>query len=64
MVNKPKMTFSAHRNPRSRALIDGYDLEYVGDKYWPVQAGLEVRAYWIPKFFIPPIRRYSNTLFE
>jgi 4,5-dihydroxyphthalate decarboxylase len=36
---KPKITFSTNPNPRNRALIermipvDGYDLEYVGDKY-------------------------------
>lgn len=39
--NKPRVTFSTNRNPRNRALIDGviqidgYDLEYVGDKYSP-----------------------------
>ena len=39
MVTKPKITFSTNPNPRNRALIDGlipiegYDLEYVGDKY-------------------------------
>jgi 4,5-dihydroxyphthalate decarboxylase len=41
MANKPKVTFSTNPNPRNRALIDGliqvegYDLEYVGDKYSP-----------------------------
>ncbi len=41
MANKPKITFSTNPNPRNRALIDGeiqidgYDLEYVGDKYSP-----------------------------
>jgi len=39
MPTKPKITFSTNPNPRNRALIegmipiDGYDLEYVGDKY-------------------------------
>lgn len=39
MVTKPKITFSTNPNPRNRALIEGlipiegYDLEYVGDKY-------------------------------
>ena len=39
MADKPKITFSTNPNPRNRALIDGlipidgYDLEYVGDKY-------------------------------
>ena len=39
MAAKPKITFSTNPNPRNRALIDGlipidgYDLEYVGDKY-------------------------------
>ncbi|HEX7230610.1 MAG TPA: hypothetical protein VF452_09465 [Candidatus Binatia bacterium] len=41
MPGKPKITFSTNPNPRNRALIegmipiDGYDLEYVGDKYSP-----------------------------
>ena len=41
MANRPKITFSTNPNPRNRALIDGliaidgYDLEYVGDKYSP-----------------------------
>ena len=41
MPGKPKITFSTNPNPRNRALIeglvsvDGYDLEYVGDKYTP-----------------------------
>ena len=41
MSNKPKITFATNPNPRNRALIDGlisidgYDLEYVGDKYTP-----------------------------
>ena len=41
MAHKPKITFSTNPNPRNRALIDGsiaidgYDLEYVGDKYSP-----------------------------
>jgi hypothetical protein len=41
MADKPKITFSTNPNPRNRALIDGsvqidgYDLEYVGDKYTP-----------------------------
>ena len=39
MAEKPKITFSTNPNARNRALIDGlipidgYDLEYVGDKY-------------------------------
>jgi 4,5-dihydroxyphthalate decarboxylase len=39
MADRPKITFSTNPNPRNRALIDGlipidgYDLEYVGDKY-------------------------------
>jgi len=39
MATKPKITFSTNPNPRNRALIegmipiDGYDFEYVGDKY-------------------------------
>src|SRR5258707_1470689 len=39
MAAKPKIMFSTNPNPRNRALIDGlipidgYDLEYVGDKY-------------------------------
>ena len=39
MPDKPKITFSTNPNARNRALIDGlipidgYDLEYVGDKY-------------------------------
>jgi 4,5-dihydroxyphthalate decarboxylase len=39
MADKPKITFSTNPNPRNRALIDGlipidgYDLEYVGDRY-------------------------------
>jgi 4,5-dihydroxyphthalate decarboxylase len=39
MATKPKITFSTNPNPRNRALIEGripiegYDLEYVGDKY-------------------------------
>lgn len=39
MVTKPKITFSTNPNPRNRALIEGlipiegYGLEYVGDKY-------------------------------
>jgi 4,5-dihydroxyphthalate decarboxylase len=39
MAGKPRITFSTNPNPRNRALIDGliqidgYDLEYVGDKY-------------------------------
>jgi 4,5-dihydroxyphthalate decarboxylase len=41
MANKPKITFSTNPNPRNRALIDGlvaldgYELNYVGDKYTP-----------------------------
>jgi len=41
MADKPKIIFSTNPNPRNRALIDGlipidgYDLEYVGDKYSP-----------------------------
>ncbi len=41
MSDRPKITFSTNPNPRNRALIegmipiDGYDLEYVGDKYSP-----------------------------
>jgi 4,5-dihydroxyphthalate decarboxylase len=41
MANKPRITFSTNPNPRNRALIDGlipvdgYELEYVGDKYTP-----------------------------
>lgn len=41
MTSKAKITFSTNPNPRNRALIDGsvqldgYDLEYVGDKYSP-----------------------------
>jgi len=41
MANKPRITFSTNPHPRNRALIDGlipidgYDLEYVGDKYSP-----------------------------
>src|SRR5262245_41534518 len=41
MADKPKITFSTNPNPRNRALIDGritldgYDFEYVGDKYTP-----------------------------
>ncbi|MDH3446192.1 MAG: hypothetical protein OEN50_19885 [Deltaproteobacteria bacterium] len=41
MATKPKITFSTNPNPRNRALIDGlipidgYDFEYVGDKYSP-----------------------------
>jgi 4,5-dihydroxyphthalate decarboxylase len=41
MAEKPKIIFSTNPNPRNRALIDGlialdgYDLEYVGDKYTP-----------------------------
>src|SRR5688572_21833825 len=41
LMDKPKITFSTNPNPRNRALIDGlvpidgYDLEYVGDKYTP-----------------------------
>ena len=41
MAAKSKITFSTNPNPRNRALIeglvpvDGYDLEYVGDKYTP-----------------------------
>ena len=41
MANKPKITFATNPNPRNRALIDGlisidgYDFEYVGDKYTP-----------------------------
>jgi 4,5-dihydroxyphthalate decarboxylase len=41
MAAKPKITFATNPNPRNRALIDGliqldgYDLEYVGDKYSP-----------------------------
>ena len=41
MASKPKIAFSTNPNPRNRALIDGlisldgYDLEYVGDKYTP-----------------------------
>ena len=41
MADKPKITFSTNPNPRNRALIDGlvpiegYELEYVGDKYTP-----------------------------
>jgi hypothetical protein len=53
-VKKPKITFSVRSNPYSRALIDGNDLEYVGDQYWPVQPGLEVIVHWKPKFSITP----------
>lgn len=41
MALKPKITFSTNPNPRNKALIDGsvrldgYDFEYVGDKYTP-----------------------------
>jgi len=41
MAHKPTITFSTNPNPRNRALIDGlipidgYDLQYVGDKYTP-----------------------------
>ena len=41
MAVKPKITFATNPNPRNRALIDGlipldgYDFEYVGDKYTP-----------------------------
>jgi 4,5-dihydroxyphthalate decarboxylase len=41
MAIKPKIMFATNPNPRNRALIDGliqidgYDLEYVGDKYSP-----------------------------
>ncbi len=41
MAEKPKITFSTNPHARNRALIDGtiqldgYDLEYVGDKYTP-----------------------------
>jgi hypothetical protein len=41
MANKAKITFATNPNPRNRALIDGripldgYDFEYVGDKYTP-----------------------------
>jgi 4,5-dihydroxyphthalate decarboxylase len=41
MPNKPRITFSTNPNPRNRALIDGsvqidgYDFDYVGDKYSP-----------------------------
>jgi 4,5-dihydroxyphthalate decarboxylase len=41
MADKPRITFSTNPNPRNRALIDGlipiegYELEYVGDKYSP-----------------------------
>ena len=41
MADKPKITFATNPNPRNRALIDGliqldgYELEYVGDKYTP-----------------------------
>lgn len=41
MAAKPRITFATNPNPRNRALIDGlisidgYDLEYVGDKYTP-----------------------------
>ena len=41
MAGRPKITFSTNPNPRNRALIDGlvpldgYALEYVGDKYTP-----------------------------
>lgn len=41
MASKPKVIFSTNPNPRNRALIDGlisidgYELEYVGDKYTP-----------------------------
>ncbi len=41
MANKPKITFATNPNPRNRAVIegliplDGYDFEYVGDKYTP-----------------------------
>jgi 4,5-dihydroxyphthalate decarboxylase len=41
MASKPRITFSTNPNARNRALIDGlipiegYELEYVGDKYTP-----------------------------
>jgi 4,5-dihydroxyphthalate decarboxylase len=41
MANKPRISFSSNPNARNRALIDGlipidgYELEYVGDKYSP-----------------------------
>ena len=41
MASKPKITFSTNPNARNQALIDGsvqldgYDFEYVGDKYSP-----------------------------
>ena len=41
MADKPKIMFATNPNPRNRALIDGlipidgYNLEYVGDKYSP-----------------------------
>ena len=41
MAEKPKITFSTNPHARNKALIDGsiqidgYDLEYVGDKYTP-----------------------------
>ena len=41
VANKPKITFSTNPNARNKALIDGsiqldgYDFEYVGDKYSP-----------------------------
>jgi 4,5-dihydroxyphthalate decarboxylase len=41
MANKPMISFSTNPNPRNKALIDGsvtidgYDLQYVGDKYTP-----------------------------
>lgn len=41
MANRPRITFSTNPNPRNRALIDGlisidgYEFEYVGDKYSP-----------------------------
>jgi 4,5-dihydroxyphthalate decarboxylase len=41
MTNKPRISFSTNPNARNRALIDGlipidgYELEYVGDKYSP-----------------------------
>ncbi len=41
MAQKPRISFSTNPNPRNRALIDGlipidgYDFDYVGDKYSP-----------------------------
>ena len=50
MADKPKITFSTNPNARNRALIDGlipidgYDLEYVGDKYSRRRDSLSIYA--------------------